>query len=111
MQRAHSVAAGRGYGSVVSLGLISVFTSTFIATAASSTGSSSNDLFGANLLQLLVLAFGGALVVGNGLALVRPPQELRGGKGAPPRPPVARSVTMMVVGLIAAIWAIATLTS
>jgi hypothetical protein len=61
---------------------------------------------GDQLLPYLVLAIGGALVVGNGLALVRPPAET-GGR----RPPLARSVVMIVVGLVAAVWALATLTS
>jgi hypothetical protein len=76
--------------------------------------STGNDLFGGtDLVRLLVLAFGGALVVGNVLALVRPPSRLTAGdRGAPPpRPPLARSVMMISVGMIAVIWAIATLTS
>jgi hypothetical protein len=75
------------------------------------TGSSSaTDLIGGDtLLPLLVLALGGALVVGNVLALARPPAQQR--KGQLSRPPVGRSVIMMIVGLVAALWAIATLTS
>ena len=72
--------------------------------------SSATDLFGGDtLLPLLVLALGGALVVGNVLALARPPAQQR--KGQLSRPPVGRSVIMMIVGLVAALWAIATLTS
>ena len=63
---------------------------------------------GENLLAWLLLALGGALVVGNGLALVRPPREAR--KGELARAPVGRSVVMGVVGLVAATWALATLT-
>jgi hypothetical protein len=63
---------------------------------------------GADLLPLLVLAIGGALVVGNGMALIRPPKQLQ--EGDLPRAPVGRSLTMAIVGLIAAVWAIATLT-
>jgi hypothetical protein len=62
---------------------------------------------GDNLLPLLVLAIGAALAVGNGLALIRPPPQAHEGDLA--RAPVARSVTMAGIGLIAAIWAIATL--
>jgi hypothetical protein len=73
-------------------------------------GSGTSDLFGgASLLQLLVLAFAGALVVGNALALVRPPSQAK--EGQLPRPATGRAVTMIVIGLIAAIWAIATLAS
>jgi hypothetical protein len=75
-----------------------------------SSGSSTSDLFGgASLLQLLVLALGGALVVGNALALVRPPAQAR--QGELRRPATGRAVIMIVIGTIAAIWAIATLVS
>jgi hypothetical protein len=60
-------------------------------------------------LLLLELALGAALVVGNGYALARPPSRTKEGELS--RAPVARSVVMMAVGFIAAIWAIATLTS
>lgn len=62
---------------------------------------------GADLLPLLVLAIGGALAVGNGLALVRPPRQARPGELA--RAPVGRSVAMMVIGFLAALWAVASL--
>jgi hypothetical protein len=62
---------------------------------------------GQDLLAYLVLALGGALVVGNVLALVKPPEQPREGELA--RAPVARSVTMAIVGAIAAIWAAASL--
>lgn len=71
--------------------------------------SSTGDLFGgSDVLVLLVLALGGALLVGNVLALVRPPAPSR--KGELSRPPAGRSFAMMLIGLVAAIWAIATLT-
>jgi hypothetical protein len=79
---------------------------TGVVVAASSAG----DLFGgADLLPLLVLAVGGALAVGNCMALLRPPTH--GKEGELARAPVGRSILMMTVGLIAAIWAIASLTS
>jgi hypothetical protein len=81
---------------------------TWLVLAASN--SASNDFIGGpNLLQYFVLALGGALVVGNGLALIRPPAQTK--QGQLNRPPVGRSITMIVVGLVAAVWAIATLTS
>ncbi len=81
---------------------------TWLVVAAA--GSSSNDFIGGpNLLQYFVLALGGALVVGNTLALIRPPAQSKTGELT--RPPIGRSITMIVVGLIAAVWAIATLTS
>jgi hypothetical protein len=77
-----------------------------LVVAASATG----DLFGgADLLPLLVLALGGALAVGNGLALLRPPPQAR--QGELTRAPIGRSVLMLVIGLVAAIWAVASLTS
>lgn len=65
---------------------------------------------GDDLLPWLVLALGGALVVGNVAALVRPPERGRG-DGDLERAPVARSLVMAAVGLVAAIWALASLVS
>jgi hypothetical protein len=64
---------------------------------------------GEDLLTWLVLAFGAAMAVGNVLALVRPPEEQTEGELV--RAPVARSVTMAVIGGLAAIWALASLIS
>ena len=64
---------------------------------------------GDNLLPYLVLALGAALVVGNGMALVRPPKEAR--KDELTRAPVGRSAVMIGVGFVAAIWALASLVS
>ena len=64
---------------------------------------------GDDLLPWLTLALGGALAVGTLLALVRPPDER--GEGDLERPPVARSVVMIAVGTIAALWGLASLTS
>jgi hypothetical protein len=66
-------------------------------------------LGGPDLLRYLVLALGGALVVGNVLALVRPPERPQ--EGELDKAPVARSVTMALVGAIACLWAIATIVS
>jgi len=62
---------------------------------------------GDRLLPLLLLALGGAMVVGNGAALFRPPPRTKGGELT--RAPVARTLLMMSVGLVAAIWALASL--
>jgi hypothetical protein len=62
---------------------------------------------GKDLLPLLVLALGGALVVGNVLALVRPPPEAKDGDLN--RAPRGRTIVMAVVGFVAAVWAIGTL--
>ena len=62
---------------------------------------------GENLLAYLVLALGGALAVGNIVALVRPNPDVK--EGELTRAPVARSVTMALVGTVAAVWALASL--
>ena len=62
---------------------------------------------GDNLLAWLVLALGGALLVGNVLALVRPPAEA--GEGDLHRAPTGRSLAMAGIGLVAAVWALASL--
>jgi hypothetical protein len=64
---------------------------------------------GEDLLPYLLLALGGALVMGNVLALARPPREAKEGDLA--RPPLGRSVVMIVIGLLTAIWALASLIS
>lgn len=62
---------------------------------------------GEDLLPYLVLALGGAMFVGNGLALVRPPARRR--EGELERAPVGRSLAMAGLGLVAALWALASL--
>jgi len=62
---------------------------------------------GDDLLPLLVLALGAAMVMGNGLALVRPPSRPR--EGELERAPTGRSVVMIGIGLVAAVWALASL--
>ncbi|MEY2958125.1 MAG: hypothetical protein RLZZ01_693 [Actinomycetota bacterium] len=65
---------------------------------------------GEDLLQWLLLALGGALFVGNVLAVVRPPERQQH-EGHLDRAPVGRSLVYAVVGLVAAVWALATLIS
>lgn len=62
---------------------------------------------GDDLLPYLVLALGAALVVGNGMALVRPPKQVK--KGELTRAPVGRSAVMIAIGFVAAEWALASL--
>jgi len=57
---------------------------------------------GRNFFPWMILAFGAAMVVGNVLALVRPPADGR-------RAPVGRVAAMIALGLVAAVWAVATL--
>ena len=62
---------------------------------------------GEDLLPLLVLAFGAAMVVGSTMALVRPPAQRD--EADLERPPLGRSVAFIAVGAVAAIWALASL--
>jgi hypothetical protein len=68
---------------------------------------------GDDLLAWLVLALGGALFAGNLLALIKPPpnQGELAKEGELAKAPVGRSVLMGVIGLIAAVWALASLVS
>ncbi len=63
---------------------------------------------GNDLLAWLLLALGGAMAVGNAMALLRPPAKTD--EGDLPRAPVGRSVVMLMTGAVAAIWALASLT-
>ena len=62
---------------------------------------------GDQLLPSLVLALGGAMFVGNVLAVVRPREG--GREGELERAPVGRSLVMAGAGLVAAVWALASL--
>lgn len=64
---------------------------------------------GEDLLAYLVLALGAAMAAGSLMALVRPPTAPK--EGELTRAPVARSVVMIVVGTVAAVWAVASLVS
>ena len=61
---------------------------------------------GDDLLAYLVLALGGALFAGNLMALVKspPPKE-----GDLEKAPIGRSVLMGLIGLVAAVWSLASL--
>ena len=63
---------------------------------------------GEDLLAYLLLAFGGAMLVGNLMAVLRPPPRM---KEQGQKAPVGRSVAMAVLGGIAAAWALASLVS
>lgn len=65
---------------------------------------------GEDLLAWLLLAFGGALFVGNLMAVVRPPERQLDDTNLE-RAPVARSLVFAGLGLVAAIWALASLVS
>jgi hypothetical protein len=63
---------------------------------------------GKDLIVWLLLALGGALFVGNVMALVRPPQAPRGETDLA-QAPRSRSITMAVIGLVVAVAALAAL--
>lgn len=60
---------------------------------------------GEDILAWLILALGGALAVGNVMAIVKPPVAQKEDTDLV-RAPVARSVVMAVVGGLAALWAL-----
>jgi hypothetical protein len=62
---------------------------------------------GENLLMWLILALGGALFFGNIVAIIKPPPRPQDGDLA--RAPLTRSLFMGGLGLVAAIWSLATL--
>jgi hypothetical protein len=62
---------------------------------------------GEDLLAYLVLAIGGAMAVGSIAALVRPPEGRK--EGDLEQAPVGRSLTFAAIGLVGAIWALASL--
>lgn len=66
-------------------------------------------IFGENLLALLVLALGSALAVGNVLALIRPRSLDDVQDDELERPPLARSLLMIAIGLLATVWSLASL--
>lgn len=62
---------------------------------------------GEDLLAWLVLAIGGAMCVGSIAALVRPPENRQ--EGDLERPPLGRSLVFAAIGLVGAVWALASL--
>ena len=64
-------------------------------------------VLGNDLLPWMVVALGGAMLVGNVMALVRPPPKPKTGELA--QAPRNRTLAMAAVGLLAVIWAGASL--
>ena len=64
-------------------------------------------LGGPDVLAYLVMALGGAMVVGSLGAIVRPPETRR--EGDLDQAPLVRSVAFALVGLVAALWALGSL--
>ncbi|MEM7338156.1 MAG: hypothetical protein AAF467_05890 [Actinomycetota bacterium] len=63
-------------------------------------------MLGDNFLAYLTLALGAALAVGNALALIRPRVDENGEEQ---KAPLGRSLFMIVLGGVPAIWALATI--
>lgn len=81
----------------------------FLGQESSSGGS---DLFlGEDFFPWMILAFGAAMVVGNVLALVKPPQDSNDDELETSKAPVARAVVLIIVGVAASLWGIASLLS
>lgn len=66
-----------------------------------------DGLLGDDLIVWLVLALGGALLLGNVLALVKPPPAPKQGELA--TAPRGRSILMALIGFVAAAWALGSL--
>lgn len=73
-------------------------------------------LLGEDFFPWMILAFGAAMVVGNVIALVRPPRPSPDDSEDPAslpevsqRPPLVRTAVMIAVGLAASAWSLATL--
>jgi hypothetical protein len=64
---------------------------------------------GDDLLPWMVLALGAALAVGTAGALLRPPPPDQQVEGDLARPPLARSLVMIGLGVVAAVWGLASL--
>ncbi|MEP7114521.1 MAG: hypothetical protein ABI862_14745 [Ilumatobacteraceae bacterium] len=69
-------------------------------------GTLAGVFLGDDLLAYLVLALGGALFAGNLMALIKPPPPRQGDLA---KAPIGRSVVMGLIGLVAAVWALASL--
>ena len=84
-------------------------------------GDDAQLFLGEDFLPWMVLAFGAALVIGPLLALLRPPRAVDGSARGPDvsvdedgvaqRPPLARTIAMIAIGAVAAVWGLASLLS
>ncbi|MFV0259443.1 MAG: hypothetical protein ACK5PP_13480 [Acidimicrobiales bacterium] len=70
-------------------------------------------MLGDDFLAWLTMALGGALALGTGLALLRPQQPTGegGAESEVVRAPLGRSLIQIVIGSVAAVWALATILS
>jgi len=85
---------------------------TLFAVVVASTTEKADDVslfLGEDLIVYLVLAFGAALLFGNLAAVIRPPERADRKEGDLEQAPVARSMVMAAIGLVAMIWALVSL--
>lgn len=68
-------------------------------------------ILGEDFLGWIVLALGAAMSVGHIFALAKPRPVKTAKDGDLERPPLVRSIIMIVAGTVAAIWALASLLS
>jgi len=68
-----------------------------------------NEMLGDNFLAYLTLALGGALAIGNALALMKPREHAPHGEMT--KAPKGRAAIQIFIGSVASIWAIATIAS
>ena len=61
--------------------------------------------FGENFIEWMLLAFGGAMAVGNLAALIRPPKVLQQDNLS--KAPLWRSLSYVIVGVVVVVWALA----
>lgn len=80
---------------------------------AQETTSDGTMFLGDDLLPWLLIAFGAAMAVGTAMALVRPRpddgDDDEAGGDTLVRPPLGRSVVMIAIGTLAAVWGLASL--
>ena len=72
-------------------------------------GQGSAPFLGKDLLPWLLLAFGGAMVIGNLAAIVKPPAPKPGELADTEKRSLGRPLALVAIGAVAAIWAAATL--
>jgi len=69
----------------------------------------SAPFLGQDLLPWLLLAFGAAMVVGNLAAILKPPAPRPDDPPEAPNTSMGRPLALVVIGAVAAIWALASL--
>jgi hypothetical protein len=96
---------------ILTVSLFSPLSPDFAAWPVMAQSTDIETFLGEDLLAWLLLAIGAALALGTVLALLRPPPHDATGDDddAMQRPPLARSLVMIGIGLVAALWGAASL--